>query len=321
MIVALSISIYGSALGLLNDNSIYDIVAGAMHFLLGPLVYYYFRTSELEHVSEYFFERLCYITLLSYSIVILAMYVLPKLLGINIYLGLASQVLIFSFFYYLAKNKLLLSAMTLGVIFLSGKRGVFVALIFSSCVFLFPHFIRYYYKTLLKFLAISITAIIVTISISPELVDKAVDKFSIGSDFSLETYSSGRVEELSSAVGAWTSNDGNIVLGTGFGFRYTFLYSDPNIPDVNNYKNVHFSYINPIISFGVILGPLYLLVVLLMFFSCLQNKNENFRFLKWCAVSFLIYSAFVFNLYNEILLWMILGMIMKSSSKFKDSKI
>jgi hypothetical protein len=108
-----------------------------------------------------------------------------------------------------------------------------------------------------------------------------------------------------------------IVIGSGFGFTYTYVYAQTTIADVQDYKNVHFSYLNPPIIFGLPMSLIYYGCLFLMFLKVFRNTNPRFMFMKWACFTYIIYACFVFNLFDEPIFWMINGLLFNQRLRFK----
>ncbi len=133
----------------------------------------------------------------------------------------------------------------------------------------------------------------------PYTNEKLFNKYTLNANATMDDYSSGRWNEVISAYQWWTQNSENIILGSGFGFNYTYLQSNKKNQDIDHYKNIHFSYLNPLVIFGVPISIVYGLCLLLLFFKILKRLPPAYLYLKLSCLSFLAYACFVFDLFDE----------------------
>lgn len=301
---------WGVSIAIISKNQVLDIVAGVTHFVTGLLLYlYFFNLSKDYDRMLWFFEKLSYYVLFSVGVVILYIYAYNYSFNASLYLGLACQALIPVFFFLCYKKKMLLAVICFLLVVLSGKRGVLVALILSSILVMIPIIFSRYFN--LKTLSLLVAGLIVTVTfLYLGFADSVIHKFQFDSSKGLDGYSSGRYQEFLSAVNYWISDSFRVLWGAGFGFNYTYVYEQIDIPDVEDYKNVHFSYVNPLIIFGVYFGFLYLLSFVCLVFSLLVKLSSYQKIgvvYKATLISFCIYACFVFNLFNEPIFLALLG--------------
>ncbi|MGI1677496.1 MAG: O-antigen ligase family protein [Cellvibrionaceae bacterium] len=308
------LGIYGIVVGFLNENKPVDVVSGMSHFYMGVLLCAYFYSVDTLSNMNRFMMLLSFYCIISISIVLFVMYTLPYWAGIQIYLGLACQILIIIFFYNVHQKKITISILTLLLILASGKRGVLVALFIAFAASFFPFFVKYHSKEMLKITSIIIIAASFVFFFNAPVLDKFLSKFSINNTSTLNSYSSGRINEISSAFNFFYNTNNNILLGKGFGFSYTYVNDDKNIPDVEGYRNIHFSYLNPLLIFGLPLAFFYYCILLLVFFKVSNFGLRGSIYLKWSVFSYFVYACFVFNLFNEPILWMCIGIVFRAKN-------
>ena len=303
------LGLYGLSIAMIQENKMIDILAGYTHFMTGFFLFIYFYADAEKLSIDKFMRVLGYVTLTSYSIVISIMYGLYYLLGIHIYLGLACQVLIMVFFYNFHNRKFFLCFFTLFLIVISGKRGVFVAL-FSGIIFAFLTSIgRLNFRRSIKiFFAIAAIASLVTLTL-PMTSENLLNKYTYSEKATVDDYSAGRWNEIISAYDWWSSTLENIVIGSGFGFTYTYIHSHHKIADTEDYKNIHFSYLNPLIIFGVPVTVAYFICMSLIFVRIFRNREPAISYMKVASLTYLIYACFVFDLFDEPIFWMINGIL------------
>jgi len=304
----LLVGFYGVLIAIIHGNKPIDFIGGYLHYMTGIIVWMYFYNSNDQMNVDKFMRALSYYTIISYTIVITYIYCMT-FLGVPIYLGVACQVLIVVFFYNIQKRRFFLSFCSLLLILISGKRGVFAALVIGSIVSLFFILKHLQFGKRVKVLFAIGLSVALLVAILPFANERLVNKYIYTENKTVDDYSAGRWNEIISAYDEWTSNLETVVIGSGFGFTYTYVYSQTTIADVHDYKNVHFSYLNPPIIFGLPMSLLYYGCLFLLFFKLFQNPNPQLLFMKWACFTYIIYACFVFNLFDEPIFWMINGLL------------
>ena len=314
----LFIGVYGFLVALLQKNHLIDIVAGYFHFMTGILLFIYFYNASQTVALDKFMRIFSIATMMSCSFVIGFMYCMPYVLGFHIYLGLACQALIMVFFYNFQKHRPVLWISSLLLIIFSGKRGVLVALVIGfiiSCVFLLH---KVNVKTILKSLMGGLILAAFFIVVLPSTSEQLISKYTYEDRGSVDEYSAGRLNEVISAYNTWAFDIEKVIIGSGFGFTYTYTHSQADQPDVEEYKNVHFSYINPVIIFGVPVSLIYFVALGLLLIRMLSSVAVEYSYLKWSCITYLIYASFVFNLFDEPIFWMINGILLGQSQRLNQ---
>lgn len=304
-LILLLIGFYGLLIAIFQQNKTMDMLAGVLHFMTGIMVFIYFYNSNELNIDK-FMRFLSYSALICYSLVIGFIYCLPWLFGFRIYLGLACQVLIIVFFYNVQKKNYFLSLLSVLLILISGKRGVFVALLLGFLISLLPLIKKLNIVNALQimaFIAIGTSLVLFT----PISNEQLLHKYTFSEKTTVDDYSAGRFNEILSAYESWTSSLENIIIGSGFGFNYTYVHHASKIADTEDYKNIHFSYLNPLIILGVPIALIYYACLFFLFIKLFQNVK--LAHLKWASITYLIYACFVFNLFDEPIFWMINGLL------------
>lgn len=304
---------YGVVAGLLNGNDLFNILTGASHFLVGLLLFVYFSSRPMgeERLAEFFRVATLW-CLCSITFVILVLQLSQRLLGLDLYLGLACQVLIPLSCYALYKKNVYLLLFILALILFSGKRSVLLALIAAIIVMSLPLLTSLYRKFVVKGLVLATLSSLMVFSLFLDSLSAIVSKFEYDETKSLDYYSSGRLAELESAFNFWRSDEAVTVLGAGFGYTYTYVHESPGLSDVENYKNVHFSYAAPFLTFGLLLGFFYLLSFFALILTAIFKRHRRSSFilpLKISLLSYSFYACFSFILFNEPFLWAVLGIM------------
>lgn len=308
------LGLYGLSIAIVQENKLMGALAGYVHFMTGIILFIYFYGSKEGLNIDKFMRILSYSTLTCYSIVIAVMYGLYFLLGIHIYLGLACQILIIALFYNFRARRFLLSFFSLFLIIISGKRGVFVALLAGSTIAFLASMGRLHFTRSIKIFVVVAALISLVIVALPMASEKLLNKYTYNEKATVDDYSAGRWNEVISAYEWWSSNIENVVIGSGFGFTYTYIHSQRKMADTEDYKNVHFSYLNPLIIFGVPVTTAYFLCLFLIFIRIFRNPDHSLNYMRLSSLTYLIYACFVFDLFDEPIFWMINGLLFHSSN-------
>ena len=308
---------YGVIIAIVQDNRLVDIVAGYSHFMTGILLFIYFYSSGKNLNIDRFMMVLSYATLSCCLAVLGFMYCMPYILGFHIYLGLACQVLIMVFFYNLHKRRFFQCILSVLLIILSGKRGVLVALLIGYILSLIFLLHRAKLKNIVKLLFAFVLISSIVVLVLPVTSEQLIKKYTYNEQATVDDYSAGRWNEVTSAYEGWVNNVENVILGSGFGFTYTYIHFLTKLADTEDYKNVHFSYLNPIIIFGVPVATLYYICLGLLFIRLFRRVDPSISYLKWSSLTYLIYACFVFNLFDEPIFWMINGVLFSYSDSVK----
>lgn len=301
------LGVYGVLIALIHGNQWIDWMGGYLHYMTGIVVWMYFYSNHELNVDQ-FMRALSRYTLMSYFIVIVYMYTM-NFLEISIYLGVACQVLVVVFFYNIHKRRFFLTLCSLVLILASGKRGVFAALMIGSAISLFFIFRHLQFRKKLNVLFSIGLSVILLVAIFPYASERLVSKYVYTENKTVDDYSAGRWNEVISAYDAWANQLETMLVGSGFGFTYTYVHSQSNIADVQDYKNVHFSYLNPPIIFGLPMSFVYYVCLLLLFSKSFRNPEPRFLYMKWASLTYMIYACFVFNLFDEPIFWMMNGLL------------
>lgn len=313
------IGLYGLLVACLQGNNPQNVLAGYARYMTGIILFIYYYTLGQQFDRDRFMRVLTYTMLSCYAMVLAFIYAMPMLLGFRIYLGLACQVLIAVFFYNYQKRRIFLALLSLVLILLSGKRGVFVALFFGltfSVVFLI---LQRNIKTTLKTSFVIILASISILVVLPMTNDQLLNKYVFNDNDTMDAYSAGRWNEITSAYENFSNNFETMLIGNGFGFTYTYIHSMAKMADTEDYKNVHFSYLNPVIIFGFPMSLLYFSCLFLLFFRLARIRGVALNEIKWSSMTYLIYACFVFNLFNEPIFWMMNGFLFSYINKSKNT--
>ncbi|MCY9692563.1 O-antigen ligase family protein [Paenibacillus alginolyticus] len=313
LICLILFSIYGVILGFIMNNEPRYIISGFVHILTGLLCYSYFKYEGAgEPVFALFMRHMVYITVPFYVFAIGFLYVSNKFLGTSYYIGLDCPILLLALFWFLQQKKAVYMLLIAGLIFLSGKRGILLVGILGT---VFATFTYPFSKSLLYIRSALIVAVgIVVLQFSGvNVIDqisnsKVYEKVTSAANNDINFYSAGRLEEITSALDEWTSNPAKITFGSGLGFSYTFKYEDYSLPDDEDYHNIHFSPLNILLIWGAPISILLALLLATKFWELRGSLSGVLGIGRLTVISLLAYSCFVFNIFQEPMLWTLVGM-------------
>ena len=301
-------------IGLARENDPFYLISTATRIATGFVIYWYFSTDYWDSGRlDLFLSRFSTWTTASYAVAIAALWFCREILGTGIYLGLSCQALLLPMHWFAARGRPLPTVATLLLMFLSGKRGVLLAAALGL-TFQFSVSRRLRSARSLAGLAVLSLAfwpaaqyLDFDIANNPA-IQKLMAVYS-HAELDLNKYSSGRLAELQSAYYDFTSSDTVIAIGGGLGWAYTFY--DPTSPDrdVRDYHNIHFSWMNIFVIWGAPLGIIVLGVVLLRLMTVQGPLSGPAGVARCCILSLLVYTCFVYNLFDGVLLWCLVGIL------------
>ncbi|MFD0673667.1 O-antigen ligase family protein [Cohnella sp. GCM10027633] len=316
IVIFLFLMMYGFFTGIFMGNEISSVFSGFSHLLAGILLYWYNKNCNLEQGDiEYFVVKLIKYAVYANTIVILLMYAVNKLIGPTYYIGLDASIYLLALYWWLDRKKLLMMPFVLAMIFLSGKRGVLVVSMFGywlSWLTLSVSRARLYVKLILVGIVLLIGLQVSGVDLSQT---KAYQKIEAIRSLSIAEYSSERIAEVKSAWKGWVESPTEVLFGSGLGFSYTFYYDDPKITPEENYHNIHFSPLNVLVIWGL---PLSIVAFLLLAYQMWRIRGRFTGLdgvMRLTAYSYFLYSIFVFNLFNEPVLWTFVGLLLNPASR------
>lgn len=237
------------------------------------------------------------------------------------YLGLSCQYLLLPLACYLSRKKYALTALTILLILLSAKRGVYLG---AGVIVLFHVFrsVKSLVAILLFLLVAGTVCALVVIFAAQYLVSlpligtvaaklNLLTKISDGTHLSIAT--SGRSAELIAAASLLLENWRNLLFGLGYGWHFTWssIYHPKSIIE-SNY--VHISFVNYILQYGVIIGGILIFSVVkrpLLLIKALQEKRvpSDFWWLPLFLLGKLVTAQTTYLLSQDIVFWLLLGMV------------
>lgn len=315
--IMILMTFYAFLIGLIMGNEIRYVLSGISHILAGLLTYWFFKHYyHNEQLIKKFINKVIIVSLIANSFAIGFMYLSNKILGTSYYIGLDSSVLLLGLFWALNNKNLLNILLFLGLIFISGKRGVLVSGILTmgiafltSPVYRLGITMRLFFIGFVSLMAVPLLGI--------DLLEiQSVKKIFQFTDFDLNYYSAGRIEEIFSAFIDWAKKPIEILVGSGLGFSFTYVYFDSNmtVPDSHN---VHFSPMNILIIWGFPISIMIYCLFMYLIYSVMGTLKGINGTIRLTVISLFIYSMFVFNIFNEPLLWALIGIL--ASGNYEDS--
>ena len=329
--VVIFISIYGIAIGLINNNNVsemwrhfYILGYGVMPFVFGRHLYSY--------VSDKNFDKLMDFALACNVISCIAFFLIHSIW--NIYPGYGTQAIGYVVVYNFVMKKNRLFVISLLALILEGKRGVMISVLFCLYIFyvIYNPKLRRISILALMFLPVVLILILYLLE-AMHLSDipgisriKYINPFS--NEYNLFMGSSGRFDEITSAMNAFGENSFNYIFGAGFGFNFDWLLSY-NTAFVENKVSLHMS---PLMIF-ILVGPIVTLFIytylIRLSISAIKNSfsagnSTQSRLLNYFALSglfFIISGFFALNISSDPIGPMFLGLCSCFVIKLKEVRI
>lgn len=301
---------YGILQGLISGFSPIDVMSGSVHYIQGLLIYIWaINNPNLEEIFLRLLRRLWKYYLPILTLAISYLYISNFALGANFYIGVATQALIPLYFWSLAKQRGAKGALILSLAFLSGKRSVLLAILSATLLKLIRDLISLRLSWKLSFTIVLASGLaLFAFSLNLDFFERLLQKFSF-SDGDLNFLSAGRIAEVISAFSPWLESPFAQVFGFGFGDTYLILPDDPN-GDVSLIQNIHFSYGNSVLVFGVA-GVLLLHVGILVKIwettRCIRFSAAGMQLQHYTLIAHLVLATFSLTLYADPIFWMLLA--------------
>lgn len=333
---------WGQIVGLGSGNNLSFMLSDLLRgiFVLVTLILFSnlrFTASFLERVINSF----CLFVIISFTVSEIWLYILSPLLGLRTYAGLGSQALLLPLIYYYFKRRKWRTLFSLLLIFLSGKRGVFLV----SLVVIFLSFLlrksskktRLNSKAIIIAMMVSlfiITCLIIVFaniieefskSNLPIFIEKYVYSLSVHDIEDLYSISSGRLSQIQAVLEEIKTDPARILLfGEGHGAAIEFrVQVGERTFFFDSFKNIHFSPIRLILIYGAFwTSVIYVYLSIVGIKSILLFKKTR-KYIDMVIgifiIAFLIYTFFVYEILQEPLFWLIvsiaIGRIGKNATK------
>jgi len=330
------IFIYGLIMGMIMQNDLNDVFIDSGRILFVFLAYlYFFNRRFQEHELDDFMRYLSISLLIVYSLVIAFSYVyaIPK--GMIGYFSIASQRLILPLIYFYKKNPKL-SALSFVLILFSGKRGVVVSVLIMAGILFVIQLNRFRFRK--QFINIMIGIVILSILLLTLIKTGIIDVNILlnrweylnpwSEKFDLRIASSGRVEELIGVFTSMKEDDISYLLGAGNGYSYRFDYIvGSEVFSYENYRNAHISMINFFMLYGILNAIIFYSLILSnykkKYLYGLKRKikvDSLFNISLLVSFGLFVYTFFVYELFQEALIWIFLAAVNKQYVEMKKSE-
>ncbi|NOQ31668.1 MAG: hypothetical protein GQ570_11155 [Helicobacteraceae bacterium] len=299
----------------LDDFSVYSYKSQIFSIILWLLTYIAFKHENFNwKAMDTFLAKISKMLIITYAITLFIVYAYFLRQG-GFYLGFSSSPLLIPFVYFLIKKKWSLVILTVVLIAISGKRGVFIVLPVLCLSYLFLLLsLKEFLKTILLLFVFGIV-FFVLINYFDVLFyfESSVNKFKLISKvlFSneydlheLAVMSSGRSIEIIEGVNELNSQDAWL-RGLGYGFQIEVPSVDGSYSLINHY--VHFTPFNFILQYGLILGSLFLFIFVFKIINALvksKKKSDLEQFFLLLSVGYLLGSLTNYSMSFNPIIWM-----------------
>ncbi|MGH9532801.1 MAG: O-antigen ligase family protein [Terriglobales bacterium] len=321
--VLLLMLIVGTATGVVAGPTLRFFVPH--FFIIVFILANYWMGSSLDWDPRWldqFLSRACYLVTAA-GILSIGFFWIWSVLGGVAYLGVGTSALVLPWAYYLVKRNRLALVLIAMVVFASGKRGVYLALLSILLLHLSPARWSLNWKaaTALLMLTVVIVGVFqmehyIDLGALPSVPRRILNKWFLLNPFreafNPEIGSSGRTAEIRDALKQFQRDDWNWITGQGFGWNYlrrSYFYQY----SVSHY--VHLSPLNFIMQHGIVLTSLF-------FFLVWSIVARGYRGAKqfWghnsiqSALTLYVFGALVSGLtaYEYAInpwIWLVLGMV------------
>lgn len=308
--------IQGTLIGLNNQNPLSFIVSHTFNGVLALVFCLAFNNFAPER--ERFFA-ITKIAMLSITLVALGamIYFLCFMLNGNFYYGMSVAALMLPLGYCLIQRQWALSLAIIVLITLSGKRGVMIAALIETGIYLsaiyYEEFKRYRKKALIIFVSsLPIAFIFMALFELHPLIAKWNIINPLSSNFNLERGSGGRWTEIMRSYEAFQTSGANWIWGAGHGFHYDWWSKTGlwNYDFVRHY--MHLSPLNYVFRYGLITASLFFLLLIKILHSSYQGlKNQSLPKLEAIFFLFVVgrlaqgFTSYTWG--TDPLLWIAIG--------------
>lgn len=311
-LVVLLIYGYGFCAGLLRGYHPLDVFSSAIHYFQGIFVYIWvLNKPNVLGVFATFLKRIVKIYVPIAILIIFGIYLSNALLGASFYLGLATQALIPVYFWSVSRLKVFWPFMVLATVFFSGKRSVLFAILIGLTALLGRDLTRLRIKkSLLVGMMVVLGAVMGVLVFGATVFERLLKKYApTGDNFDFDTFSSGRVLETLLAFREWIYSPVQQIFGVGFGNTY-LVFSDENPFIFSEINNIHLSYGNSLLVFGIPLMVLLHGAILYQAGRAIAAFNDckgAVDLQGYTLVSYFGLAFFALVLYADPIFWMLLG--------------
>lgn len=314
------IGLFGLAIGLIRGHEARYLVSDFGHMVFVVSVYIAFLNMRLKDSTlECLVRKLTALITGAYCLALGFIYVVAIPCGWGLYLGLGSEPLLLSAAFYYRTKRFSRLLLVIGLIVLSGKRGVLIALVGMLVVMWCMKHARRFSKVVFRATIVWILVMGVFLGVlfvvypymgSNPASKKWLTLVPWSPQFDLYKGSSGRLTEIVAAAREFATIPLAGFAGAGSGFLYPVEEWG-----VERRHNVHFSPMSVLSVYGwpaTILFFGMLLHLLSRIYGArpkVIDKRIVWDTLFGCAAGLLIYTLFVFELLAEPLLWVSIGLL------------
>ena len=344
--------IFGLILGFFNAlvyNGRVEVSAFVSHLTHWLVMFSCFTAArsaswDLERLGGYLKQLVVLALLANGSFFVLLNYT-RRVTGVNVYVGSSAEELLMPFVWFLMGSNFFITALTMLLIILSGKRGPLIAALGILTFFIFFKKNRSGFLTgMIKVLfiggivAITVGYGFVTYNLSGMLdkgssMQRAVHKTESSFvrivtenenyEMSLDLATSGRSAELRSAWGRFTETPFKFIFGSGYGWNIdVYLYDGSSA--YKTYLRYHFLHFSPL-NIALLYGGLFLLLYYAFVYRIISkswwnlkkigpirffnNNQKVYTFLLFLLIGKLIVSLTVYNIGVDPVLWIVMGIL------------
>lgn len=325
---------YGTAVGFLNGYKLVQIIKHFYMPIYGGIALT-FGFHLYKYVTLKIFNYMMRFTFIVNLFTSISFFFLQTVFVI--YPGYGTQAIAYVSLYYLVMQRYYSLFISLLIVVIQGKRSVLLCTFLCIYIYMIMKLVRSWLLTILSIVIIFPSIVVLFLYLMedfnlytlPGLSRlKFINPFS---DFySLALGSSGRFDEILSALAVFSKNIANFFFGSGFGFSYDWLISYRNT-DVETKGYLHMT---PLLVF-FILGPIITIAFYAIFFSIsifslkrseLVNDLNNCRLVQYyglASIYFLISGFFSLNILADYMGWIFLGLNLGfiSSINFRKTNV
>jgi len=317
-LILVSCFILGNIVAIFNNNfSFYSYKSHIFTIVFWIAIYIAYKEEIIiKENLESFISKVSVLLVTTYGICLLLVYTYFLRQG-NFYLGFSSTPLLIPFIYYMIHKRYFLLLFTIILIFISGKRGVFIILPIIGIVYLyFVMNIRAFLIVIVKILLfVLLVGIFIYYSNVYLLFESSINKFNLILDalksdelnlHSLAIMSSGRTIEIIQGINELTKYD-SWLYGLGYGFKIVVSSVDGSYFLTNHY--VHMSFFNFILLYGLPLSFVFLIVFsykVLRKLYRLKQRTDLEQFFIMLTIGFLLVGLTNYSMSFNPMIWIVL---------------
>lgn len=296
-------------------------------FINGPIIAFAVYVSNINAQQiEHYFRWLAKLFLLFFSLAV-AVLLMQTVLDIPHYPAIASNLAIISFCYFLYKHRKWSAFFILLLVFLSGKRSVFLILVGLLPFFYFINKGISIKKVIASGVILSLMLVSILMPVA-SYMENNIEKFSFGAS-SIEkfsylnpmsekfdvTYAAGeRVEEVFDALEAHHANPYSVLVGSGNGFIYPLKVHRKNMYEDERH-GVHFAPVDWYTKHGLLFTIAILMIMVSYFRKTLPYAKHKIWYLNTSIFYqiFVVFYSFIATSFGlDLIFWISVGLMIKT---------